>query len=85
MEMPCDTDQKRKESPYMGTSRDNDQKHAYISNEMQLQNHSVTIFHKRNHFFQLPAVYPAKRCIVLDETPVHNKNILWQEWMFFFL
>ena len=25
-----------------------------------------------------------KRCIVLDETTVHNQNKLWQEWMFSF-
>ena len=48
-------DQKRKQSPYTEISRDNDQKHAYISNEMQLQNHSSTFFHKSN--FQLPAFY----------------------------
>ena len=30
----------------MEISRDNDQKHSYISNEMQLQNHSLTSFHK---------------------------------------
>ena len=50
-EVPCvevsrDNDQKRKESPYMEMSRDNDQKHAYINNEMQLQNHSLTFIHK---------------------------------------
>ena len=34
----------------METSRDNDQKHADISNEMQLQNHSSTFFHKNKSF-----------------------------------
>ena len=46
IEMSRDNDRKRKESPYVEISRDNDQKHAYISNEMQLQNHSLTFFHK---------------------------------------
>ena len=44
--MSLDNDHKRKESPYMEMSRDNDQKHAYISNEIQLQNHSLTFIHK---------------------------------------
>ena len=44
--MSPDNDQKRKNSPYMKMSRDNDQKHAYIKNEMQLQNHSLNFFHK---------------------------------------
>ena len=40
-------DQKRKETPYVEMSRDNDQKkHAYTSNEMQLRNHSLTFIHK---------------------------------------
>ena len=30
-------------------------KDAYVSNEMQLQNQSLTFFHKTNHFCQLPA------------------------------
>ena len=41
-----DNDQKRKESPYLEMSRDNDQKHAYMSNKMQLQNHSLTFIQK---------------------------------------
>ena len=36
MELSRDIDQERKDSPYIEMSRDNDQKHAYISNEMQL-------------------------------------------------
>ena len=44
--MSCDIHQKKKESPYMEISRDNDQKDAYISNEMLLQNHSLTFIHK---------------------------------------
>ena len=43
MEMSRDIDRKREESPYMEMSRDNDQKNAYISREMQLQNHSLTL------------------------------------------
>ena len=39
MEMSGDNDQKRKESPYMELSHDNEQKDAYISNEKQLKNH----------------------------------------------
>ena len=46
MEMSLDNDQKRKEFTYMEMPRDNDQKHAYISNDMQLQNHSSTFIHK---------------------------------------
>ena len=42
MEMSRDNDQKRKESPYMELVRNNNQKDAYISNEKQLQNHSLT-------------------------------------------
>ena len=44
MEMSCDIDQKRKESPYMEMSRT--KKDAYISKEMQLQNHSLNFIHK---------------------------------------
>ena len=44
--MSCDNDRQRREYPYMETSRDNDQrKDAYISKEMQLQNHSLTFIH----------------------------------------
>ena len=42
LEMSRDNDQKRKESPYMELLRNNNQKDAYISNEKQLQNHSLT-------------------------------------------
>ena len=45
MERSRDNDQNRKESPYIEISCDNDQKHAYLSNEMQLQNHSLTFIH----------------------------------------
>ena len=45
MKMSRDNDRQRKESPYMEISRDNDQKNAYISNEKQLQNHSLTFIH----------------------------------------
>ena len=41
-------------------SRDNDQKHAFITNEKRLQNHSLSFqlsFRKTIHFFQLPAFY----------------------------
>ena len=53
MEISRDKAQKRKESPYMEMSRDTDQKHAYISNEMQLQNQSLPFFHKNKSL--LPA------------------------------
>ena len=33
------------------------EKNAYISNEMQLQKHSLTFIHKKNHLFQLPTFY----------------------------
>ena len=42
MEMSRDKDRQRKESPYMEMSRDKDKKDAYINNEKQLQNHSLT-------------------------------------------
>ena len=45
MEMSRDNDRQRKESPYMEITRDNDQKDAYISNDKQLQNHSLTFIH----------------------------------------
>ena len=41
----------------MEMSRDKDQKNAYISQQMQLQNQSLTFIHKKNHFVQLPALY----------------------------
>ena len=44
--MSRDNDQKRKKSPYMEISLDKDQKYAHISNEMQLQNHSLAFIHK---------------------------------------
>ena len=56
VEMSRDNDQKRKESPYMEISRDNDQKHAYISNEMQLQNHSLTFFHKNKSLLSATSI-----------------------------
>ena len=43
--MSCDNDRQRKESPFMEKSLHNDQKNAYKSNEMNLQNHSLTIIH----------------------------------------
>ena len=46
MEMSRDNDRKRKKIPYMEKSRGNHQKDAYISNEMQLQNHSSTFIHE---------------------------------------
>ena len=46
MEMSRDNDQKRKKIPYMELLRDNDQKDAYISNEIQIQNHSLTFIQK---------------------------------------
>ena len=38
MVMSRDNAQKRKKYPYMEKSRDNDQRNAYVSNEMQLKN-----------------------------------------------
>ena len=55
--MSLDNDQKKEESPYMEMPRDNDQKHAYIGYEMQLQNHSLTFVTKTNHSLQLSAFY----------------------------
>ena len=45
MEMSRDNDRQKERIPYMELSRDNDQKDAYISNEMQLQNHSLAFIH----------------------------------------
>ena len=53
-----DNDQKSKESPYMETSRDNDQKHEDKCNEMQLQNHSSTFFHKNKSILSATSVLP---------------------------
>ena len=44
--MSLEIDHRRKESPCMEMSRDNDQKHAYISTERQLRNHFLTFIHK---------------------------------------
>ena len=54
--MSCDKDQERKESPFMEMLRDNVQKHAYISNEIQLQNHSVTFIHKNESLLSATSV-----------------------------
>ena len=54
--MSCEIVQKRKEPLYMEKSRDNDQKNACISNEMQLQNHSFTFFHKNKSLFSAPII-----------------------------
>ena len=40
----------------MEMSRDNDQNHAYISNKMQLQNHSLTFFHKNKSLLSATSV-----------------------------
>ena len=65
MEMSRNTDQKRKESPYMEMSRDNDQKTAYISKEMQLHNHFVTFVHKNKS--------PLSATSILSRSPIaHN-------------
>ena len=45
MEMSRDVNQKRKESLFMELLRAMTKKHAYISNKMELQNHSLTFFH----------------------------------------
>ena len=45
MERSRDNNQKRKESPYMELLRNNNQKDAYIGNEKQLKNHSLTFIH----------------------------------------
>ena len=56
MEMSLDIDQKRKESPYMEMSRDNDQKHAYIGTERQFQNHSLTFIHKNKSLLSATSI-----------------------------
>ena len=42
---------KKEKIPYMEMSRDNDQNNAYVNNEMQLQNHSLTTIHKNKPHF----------------------------------
>ena len=37
MKMPLDKERRKRESPYIEMSGDNDQKDAFINNEMQLQ------------------------------------------------
>ena len=45
MEMSRDNDRQREESSYMELSRDKTKNDAYICNEKQLQNHSLTFIH----------------------------------------
>ena len=48
MEMSRNNDPRRKKSPYLEKSCENDKKtcvYAYIINEMQLQNQSLIFFH----------------------------------------
>ena len=56
MEISRDNDLKRKESPYLEMSRDNDQKHAYIGNEMHLQNHSLSFIHKNKSLLSATSI-----------------------------
>ena len=48
--------QKRKESPYMGISRDNDQKKMHIYDELQLQNHSLIFIHKNKSLLSASSI-----------------------------
>ena len=57
--MSPDIDPKRKESPFMEMSGDKDEKDAYISNEMQLQNQSLTFIQKNK---SLPSVTSILSC-----------------------
>ena len=54
--MSRDNLQKRKESPYMEMLPDNDQKHAYICDELQLQNISLTFIHKKISLFSATSI-----------------------------
>ena len=56
MEMSRDNDEKRKVPPYTEMSRDNDQKQAFISKEVQLQNHSLTFFHKNKSLLSATSI-----------------------------
>ena len=56
LEMSRDNDQKRKESPYLEMSHDNDQKPAYLSNEMQLRNHSSTFIHRNESLLSATSI-----------------------------
>ena len=56
MEMSRDNDQKWKKSPYMEISRDIDQKHAYKSNEMQLQKYSLTFIYKNSSILSATSI-----------------------------
>ena len=54
--MSRDNDQKMNESPYIETSRDDEQKHAYISNKMQLQKHCLTFIHKNKSLLSATSI-----------------------------
>ena len=56
MEISRDNDRKRKEFPYMEIARDNDQQNGYISNEMQLQNRSLTFVHKNKSLLSATSI-----------------------------
>ena len=54
--MSGDNDRKRKESPSIARSLDEHQEIAYISNEMQLQNHSLTFIHKNKSLLSATSI-----------------------------
>ena len=54
--MSRDNGQKIEESFYMGMSRDNDKKDAYISNAMRLQNLSLTSIHKNKSLLSATSI-----------------------------
>ena len=79
--MSRDNNQERKESPYMEMSRDNHQKHAYISNEMQLQNHSLTFIHKNKSF---PSATSILSCSPMaDNTTVSSDKLICTNYVEF--
>ena len=56
MEMSCDNDQKWKESPFMECHVTMNKNGAYISNEMQLQNHSLAFIHKNESLLSTTSI-----------------------------
>ena len=56
--MSHNNDQKRKKSPYIEMSRDNDGKDAHVSNQLELRNHSSTFFHKLKALPLAPTIVP---------------------------
>ena len=88
-----DNDRKRKESPYMETSRDNEQKNAYIGNEMLLQKYFLTLIHKSkspfSHQHSISFTHGLQHYRFLGQANLYRLCELWQTsrqiWTFFWV